>query len=148
MVVKTALVKQVQGITLAGNTDSNHWVMMDGPAEFGGSNAGTRPKELLLLALGGCTASDVISILQKKRVELDGFEIHVTARQRDEHPQVFTGIHLEYVIRGNGIRPADVVRAIELSESKYCSVSAMLRPAVPITWSYRIEPGRAARPAA
>jgi putative redox protein len=58
MVVKTALARQVQGITLASNTDSNHWVMMDGPAEFGGSNAGTRPKELMVLALGGCTASD------------------------------------------------------------------------------------------
>jgi putative redox protein len=148
MVVKTALVKQVQGITLAGNTDSNHWVMMDGPSEFGGSNAGTRPKELLLLALGGCTASDVISILLKKRVLLEGFEIHVTADQRDEHPQVFTRIHLEYVVRGSDIRPQDVERAIELSESKYCSVSAMLRPAVPITWSYRIEPSRAVRPAA
>jgi putative redox protein len=148
MVVKTALVKQVQGITLAGNTDSNHWVMMDGPAEFGGSNGGTRPKELLLLALGGCTASDVISILWKKRVALDGFKIHITAEQRDEYPQVFTKIHLEYVVHGNGIRPEDVVRAIELSESKYCSVSAMLRPAIPITWTYRIEPSRAARPAA
>jgi putative redox protein len=121
---------------------------MDGPPEFGGSNAGTRPKELLLLALGGCTASDVISILQKKRVELDGFEIRITAEQRDEHPQVFTKIHLEYVVRGDDIRPQDVVRAIELSETKYCSVSAMLRPAVPITWSYRVEPGRVARPAA
>jgi putative redox protein len=122
--------------------------MMDGPTEFGGANAGTRPKELLLLALGGCTASDVISILQKRRVELDGFEIHITAKQRDEHPQVFSEIHLEYVIRGNHVRQEDVARAIELSESKYCSVSAMLRPAVPITWTYRIEPSRAARPAA
>ena len=148
MVVKTALVRQVQGITLAGNTDSNHWVVMDGPQEFGGSNAGTRPKELLLLALGGCTASDVIPILQKKRVALDGLEIHITAEQRDEHPQVFTKIHLEYVVRGDDIRPQDVVRAIELSETKYCSVSAMLRPAIPITWSYRIEPRRVARPAA
>ena len=83
MVVKTALVRQVQGITLAGNTDSNHWVVMDGPPEYGGSNAGTRPKELLLLALGGCTASDVISILHKKRIELDGFEIH-TSRPNSE----------------------------------------------------------------
>ena len=121
---------------------------MDGPAEFGGSNGGTRPKELLLLALGGCTASDVISILQKERIALEGFEIHITAEQRDEYPQVFTKIHLEYVIYGNGIRPEDVVRAIELSESKYCSVSAMLRPDIPITWAYRIEPGRSARPAA
>jgi len=148
MVVKTALVRQVRGLSLAGKTDSNHWVMMDGPPEFGGSEAGTRPKELLLLALGGCTASDVISILQKKRVALDGLDIHVTAEQRDEYPQVFTAIHLEYVVRGDGIRPQDVERAIELSESKYCSVSAMLRPAIPITWSYRIEPGHAARPAA
>jgi putative redox protein len=90
----------------------------------------------------------VISILQKKRVELDGFEIHITAKQRDEHPQVFSEIHLEYLIRGNHVRQEDVARAIELSESKYCSVSAMLRPAVPITWTYRIEPSRAARPAA
>ena len=148
MVVKTALVRQVQGITLAGNTDSNHWVMMDGPTEFGGSNAGTRPKELLLLALGGCTASDVISILHKKRVALDGFEIHITAEQRDEHPQVFTKIHVEYVVRGDDIRSQDVERAIELAETKYCSVSAMLKPGVPITWSYRIESGRVARPAA
>jgi putative redox protein len=148
MAVKTALVKQVQGVTFAGHSDSNHWVMMDGPQEFGGSNAATRPKELLLLALGGCTAHDVVSILQKKRVALDGFEIHITADQRDEHPQVFTKIHLEYVVRGSDIRPEDVVRAIELSESKYCSVSAMLRPAIPITWTYRIEPGRAARSAA
>jgi putative redox protein len=148
MVIKTALVRQVQGLTLAGNPDSNHWVVMDGPRDFGGSDAAARPKELLLLALGGCTAIDVISILQKKRVALDGFEIHITAEQRDEQPQVFTKIHLEYVVRGEDIRPHDVERAIELSETKYCSVSAMLRPAVPITWSYRIEPRHVARPAA
>ena len=148
MAVKTALVKQVQGVTFAGHSDSNHWVMMDGPQEFGGSNAATRPKELLLLALGGCTAHDVVSILQKKRVALDGFEIHITADQRDEYPQVFTKIHLEYVIRGEGIHSQDVERAIELSESKYCSVNAMLRPAVPITRSYRIESSCAAARAA
>jgi putative redox protein len=82
MVVKTALVRQIQGISLAGKTDSNHWIMMDGPPEFGGSDAGIRPKELLLLALGGCTASDVITILRKKRVAVDDVEIHVTAEQR------------------------------------------------------------------
>jgi putative redox protein len=146
--VKTALVKQLQGVSLAGKTDSNHWLVMDGPKEFGGNDAGIRPKELLLLALGGCTASDVVSVLQKKRVKIDGFEIHVTAEQRDEHPQVFTKIHLEYVIRGDDIRPQDVERAIELSESKYCSVNAMLRPAVAITRSYRIEPNRMAQSAA
>lgn len=140
MSTKTAVIKQVDGISLAGRTDSNHWVVMDGPPEFGGSNAGIRPKELLLLALGGCTASDVVSILRKKRVALDDLEVHVSAEQADEHPQVFTHIHLEFVVRGDDIRPDDVARAIELSETKYCSVNAMLRSAVTITSSYRIEP--------
>ncbi|MGE5243841.1 MAG: OsmC family protein [Betaproteobacteria bacterium] len=137
---KTAVVRQIQGLTFAAKTDSNHWVVMDGPTEFGGSNAGTRPKELVLMALGGCTGSDVVSILQKKRVRLDGFEVRLTAEQADEHPQVFTKIHVEYVFRGQDIRTQDVERAIELSETKYCSVSAMLRGTVRITHSYRIEP--------
>jgi putative redox protein len=139
MSTKHAVIKQLQGITFAGKTDSNHWVMMDGPAGFGGSDAGARPKELLLLALAGCTGSDVVSILTKKRVPLDGFEIEVTAEQADDHPQVFTRIHLDFVFRGEGIRPTDVERAIELSETKYCSVSAMLRGSVTITHGYRIE---------
>jgi putative redox protein len=147
MLMKTAVVKQLQGISLAGRTDSNHWIVMDGPREFGGSDAGIRPKELLLLALGGCTASDVIAILQKKRVPFEGLEIHLSAEQTEEHPQVFTTIHLEYVVRGDNIKPADVERAIELSETKYCSVNAMLSKAVAITRSYRIEPAHPLQPA-
>lgn len=92
------------------------------------------------MALGGCTGSDVISILKKKRVALQDFRINLTAQTADEHPQVYTAIHLEYVFVGNGIEPADIERAIELSTTKYCSVSAMLRASVKITHSYRIEP--------
>lgn len=143
MSTKTAVVRQLQGVTFFGKTDSNHWVPMDGPTEFGGSNAGTRPKELVLLALGGCTASDVASILRKKRVPLDGFEVKLTAEMADEHPQVFTKIHVEYVFAGSGIKADDVERAIELSETKYCAVSAMLRSSVTLTHSYRIEPSLA-----
>jgi putative redox protein len=139
---KRAFVKQVQGITFVGKTDSNHWVAMDGPEELGGSDAGIRPKELILLALGGCTGSDVASILRKKRVQLDSFEIHFTAEVADEHPQVFKSIHMDFVFRGDDIKPADVERAIELSETKYCAVSAMLRGTVAITHAYRIEPSR------
>jgi putative redox protein len=139
MATKHAVVRQVQGITFIGKTDSSHWIAMDGPAALGGGEAGIRPKELLLLALGGCTGSDVAAILKKKRVALDGLEMSLTAEQRDEHPQVFTRIHVEFVFRGRDIRAEDVERAIELSETKYCSVSAMLRPAVAITHSYRIE---------
>lgn len=135
---KTAVVKQVQGLTFAGRTDSNHWVAMDGPRDFGGSDAGIRPKELVLLALAGCTGSDVVSILSKKRVQVDTFEIRVTAEQAETHPQVFTSINLEFVVTGDQIRMADVERAIELSETKYCSVNAMLRGTVSITHSVRL----------
>jgi putative redox protein len=139
MATKTAVIKQVQGLILAGKADSNHWVVMDGPEEFDGSNAGARPKELVLLALGGCAASDVLSILKKKQASADDFEVHLTAEQSEEHPQVFTRIHVEYVIRGEHIKTRDVERAIELSDTKYCAVAAMLRGSVAITHSYRIE---------
>lgn len=142
MATKKAYVKQLKGITLVGKTDSNIWITMDGPEEFGGSNAGVRPKELLLLSLAGCTGSDVVSILQKKRTNLEDFEINITAETREEHPQVFTKIHIEYVFYGNDVKKEDVERAIELSSTKYCSVQAMLRPSVEITHSYRIEPSK------
>lgn len=135
---KNAYLKQIKGITFAGKTDSNHWITMDGPEEFGGSNAGIRPKELLLLGLAGCTASDVVSILSKKRVPLDDFEINISADTTDEHPQVFTKINLEYVFYGKGINEKDVERAIDLSQTKYCGVTAMYKKAMEITHNYRI----------
>jgi putative redox protein len=138
MPTKTAIIKQVQGITFAAKSDSNHWVLMDGPETFEGSNGAPRPKELLLFALGGCTSSDVIPILRKKRVPLKGYEVHLKGNVREEHPQVFTDIHVEYVFYGDGVNCADVERAIELSMTKYCSVTAMLRDSVKITHSYRI----------
>jgi putative redox protein len=111
---------------------------MDGPEEFGGSNAGIRPKELLLLALAGCTASDVVSILSKKRTPLDDFEINIKADISDEHPQVFTKIDLEYVFYGKDLNVKDIERAIELSQTKYCAVTAMLEKAIEIKHTYRI----------
>ncbi len=138
MAVKKAFLKQVKGITFVGKTDSNHWITMDGPESFGGSDAGIRPKELILLSLGGCTGSDVASILGKKKIKLDGFELNITADSADEHPQVFTKIHLEYIFYGKEIPVKDVERAIDLSLTKYCSVTAMLQKAMPIEHSYKI----------
>ncbi|MFI5253612.1 MAG: OsmC family protein [Bacteroidota bacterium] len=140
MQTKTAIVKQVQGVTLLGKSDSNHWVVMDGSEKFGGSSAGSSPKELLLMALGGCTANDVIPILTKKRIQFDHIDIHLTATAREEQPQVFTSIHIEYVVYGEDIDPSAIERAIELSTTKYCSISAMLGATAKITHSYRIEP--------
>jgi putative redox protein len=139
MAQRTAVVKQIQGLTFAAKADSNHWVIMDGPTETGGSDAGSRAKELLLMALGGCTGSDVAAILRKKRVNVKAFHLNLSANTSETHPQVYTDIHIEYVFAGEGINPADVERAIELSTTKYCSVSAMLTASVKITHSYRIE---------
>lgn len=139
MATKKAYLKQIKGITFAGKTNSNHWITMDGPENFGGSNAGISPKELLLLSLAGCTASDVVSFLQKKRVKLDDFEINISAETTEEHPRVFTKIDLEYVFYGDNIAEKDVERSIELSQTKYCGVTAMLEKAMQINPTYRIE---------
>ncbi|MBI4417643.1 MAG: OsmC family protein [Ignavibacteriales bacterium] len=140
MALKTAELRHVKGITFTAKGGSNHWVIMDGEPEFGGSLAGSKPKELVLMALAGCTASDVVPILRKKRMRLVDFEVKVTAHDREEHPRIFTDIHVEYVFYGDNISPTDVERAIELSTTKYCSVTAILKASVPITHSYRIEP--------
>ena len=138
METKKAFIKQIKGITFAGRTDSNHWITMDGPENFGGCNAGIRPKELLLIALGGCTGSDVVSILQKKKVDLDDFEINISAEMSDDHPKVYKKMHVEYVFYGENIKINDIERAIELSTTKYCAVTAMLEKSVEITNSYKI----------
>ncbi|AFN73967.1 OsmC/Ohr family protein [Melioribacter roseus P3M-2] len=139
MATKTAIVKHIEGVTFLGKTDSNHWVTMDGPEQFGGSDAAIRPKELILIALGGCTGSDVAVILKKKKVKFDSFEMNIKAEVQETHPQVFTKIHLEYVFYGKDIPKEAVERAIELSQKTYCSVTAMLQKSVEITHSYRIE---------
>ncbi len=90
------------------------------------------------MGLAGCTASDVIPILKKKRAPLDSLEINVTGTEREEHPKIFTEIHVEYVFYGEGLSAQDVERAIELSVTKYCSVSAILSASAKLTHSYRI----------
>jgi putative redox protein len=139
MSTKQAIIKQVQGITLLAKSDTNHWVVMDGNDKFGGSMAGSSPKELLMFALGGCTAMDVIPMLAKRKAPIENVEVKISGNVREEHPQIFTDLHVEYIFYGNGINPEDVERAIELSTTKYCSVNAMLRPGVKISHSYRIE---------
>jgi putative redox protein len=136
---KEVFLKQVQGTTFIGKANTGHWVVIDNSSDEGGSAAGTSPKELLLISLAACTASDVIPILKKKRSPVQDFELRAKANERDEFPRIFTDIHLEYIFYGNGIQEKDVEHAIELSRTKYCSVSAMLGVAVKITHSYRIE---------
>lgn len=134
--------KHIQGLSMAGIGESNHWVVLDSLKKFGGFEAASRPMELFLMSFGGCTGMDVLSILRKMRVGLDDFEIRIDASQAEEHPRVFTEIHLEYRFFGEDIEPSQVEKAIQLSQEKYCSVSAMLRKAVEIRHSYRINPPR------
>jgi putative redox protein len=125
-------------MTFTGSADSNFPVQLGTDPAVGGDNDGMRPMELIAIGLAGCTAMDVISILQKKRQEVTGFEVRVNAQRADEHPKVFTHITIEYLIEGHNIDPAAVERAMELSETKYCPAQAMLGKVLPIELKYKI----------
>ncbi len=131
--MKVAQVKWVEKLEFVAETNSGHGIILDGPDGFG-----ARPLEMVLLGLAGCTAMDVISILKKKRQQVTDFRVRVSAKRAEEHPKVYTDIHVEYLLKGKEIKEAAVKRAIELSETKYCSVSAMLTKAANITNSYQI----------
>lgn len=96
------------------------------------------PMELLLLALGGCTGVDVISILRKKRQQITDYRIEVSGDRHDEHPRAFTRLFVKHIVRGHGVSRDAVERAIELSDQKYCSVAATLRGTAEIITSYEI----------
>lgn len=127
------------GLAFDGNADSGFALNLDAAVAHGGQDSGLRPLELILIGLAGCTAMDVISILQKKRQDVTGFEVRAHAERADDHPRVFTSVVIEYVVCGNNIDRAAVERAVELSETKYCSAQAMLVKAVPIEHRIIIE---------
>jgi len=126
------------GLSFSGSADSGFSVPMGADPSVGGNNDGFRPLELFALGLAGCTAMDVVSILQKKRQSVTAFEVHVRSERGSEHPRTFTKVNIEYLVTGRNIEKAAVERAIELSETKYCPAQAMLKEAVPITSSYKI----------
>ena len=135
-----AVVIHVKGGGLVGRSESKHWTVMDWPEATGGAAGAPTPMEMVLMALGSCSAVDVVQILAKQRTPVESLRVELSAERREEHPRIFTRIHVEYVVRGEGIKEAALERAITLSEEKYCSVSAMLRGSVEITSSYRLEP--------
>jgi putative redox protein len=137
MIVK-AKVNLVNGMQFEGRALSGHTLTMDADEALGGQNEGFRPMELLLVGFGGCTGMDVISILRKKRQNIAGLEMNVTGERAETHPHVYTDVHIEYVVKGKGVEPQAVERAISLSLEKYCSVGATLAKTGRITSSYRI----------
>jgi putative redox protein len=104
----------------------------------GDRKAAATPVELLLIAVGGCTAADVISILLKKRQDVTDYRIEVTGERREEHPRAFTKMNVHHIVYGRNVSEHALASAIELSDTKYCSVAASLRPTVEITNSYQI----------
>jgi len=126
------------GIAFEGITESGQTVFMDSPIAEGGPQ-GPSPMQLLLISLAGCTAMDAISILKKKRQDVTGFEVHVVGNRAPEHPKYYSDIEMEFVVRGRNISPKAVERAIELSQERYCSASANLKPKSNIFSRYRIE---------
>ncbi len=126
------------GMQFVGQADSGHAVVMDAGADAGGGNSAVRPSELLLIGLAGCTGMDVISILSKKRQPVTGLEVVVHADQASGHPKRFTAMTVEYRVSGAGVDPEAVRRAIELSESTYCSVGLTLKSPVTFTSTFTI----------
>ena len=133
-----ALVVWKDGIHFEGNS-AGQVVHMDATPEAGGQGLGVSPMRLVLMALGGCTGMDVISLLKKMRQDVTFFEIAVSAERAEEHPKVYTGFELVYRVRGRSIQRALVEKAVSLSEEKYCSVGGMLKKAGPITTRIEIE---------
>src|SRR6476469_8845924 len=127
------------GLSFTATAGSGFSVPLGTNVEDGGADDGFRPLELMLVSLAGCTAMDVISILLKKRQEVTGFEVRAAAERAQEHPQVFTSITVEYQFRGRHLDSAAIERAVELSETKYCSARAMLAQVVPIQRAIHIE---------
>jgi putative redox protein len=115
-----------------GSADSGFTAPLGTAAEVGGDNDGFRPLELIAIGIAGCTAMDVISILQKKREEVSSFEVRIHAERAAEHPKVFTHLTIEYVIGGKNLSKEAVERAVELSETKYCSAQAMFKKVAPM----------------
>jgi putative redox protein len=136
--MKRARVKWVENLKFIGDAPSGHSILMDGPTESGGDNVAIRPGEMTLVALGGCTSIDVVSMLKKMRVEFTDFEVIVDAETADDYPKVWTKIHVKYIIKGHNIDEAKVKKAIGLSEEKYCSVSAMMKKSAELTYDYEI----------
>ena len=126
------------GMTFIAETGSGHLVTMDGAPDGGGRNLAPRPMETVLAGTGGCTAYDVVLILQRGRHEVTGCQVKLTSERSATDPKVFTRIHMHFTVRGKKLTDAAVQRAVQMSHEKYCSASIMLSKTAEITTSYEL----------
>jgi putative redox protein len=126
------------GLSFDGTSDSGFTLPLGADPDVGGKNDGFRPLELMAVSLAGCTAMDIISILTKKKQEVTAFEVKVHADRAEEFPKEFTRLDISYLIAGHSIDEVAVLRAIELSSTKYCAVQAMMKKVVPMGINYEL----------
>ncbi|MDA8981677.1 OsmC family protein [Candidatus Thioglobus sp.] len=131
-------VNWVDGMLMVGKSHSGHSITMDGPIEIGGENLGVRPMEMLLLGVAGCTMVDVVTTLKKMRQDLTHCETKISAERSNEHPKVFTDIHIQFIVKGKDLDSKKVDKAITLSAEKYCSASIMLGKTAKITHDFEV----------
>lgn len=135
-------VKWLDHMSFVAESGSGHSVVMDGSPEHGGRNLGARPMELILMGLGGCTAFDVVLMLQKARQDAKSCEVQLSAERADEVPAVFTTINIHFVIGGTDLSTKQVERAVSLSAEKYCSATRMLEKTARIEYTWEVvDPG-------
>jgi len=128
----TARISWVDGALFVAEAGSGHTITMDGATDVGGRNLASRPMEVLLMGMGGCTAIDVVSMLKKQRQDIEGIEVSLVAERAEDHPKVFTSVKLVYTVRGRKLNRALIERAVSLSDEKYCSATAMIRKSASI----------------
>lgn len=125
-------------MSFTGTADTGFSVPLGAEDSVGGDEDGFRPMELILTGLAGCTAMDVVSILQKKRQDVTAFNVRVHAERAENHPKVVTSAVLEYHVTGHALDEAALLRAMELSATRYCPAQAMFRLVFPMTLKYTI----------
>lgn len=131
-------VKWQVGKAFEATSSTGHKVMMDASKEVGGEDRGSRPMELLLMGLGGCSGIDVIMMLEKGKQDVKDCQMEITSERADAVPAVYTKIHLHFKVTGTDLNEKKVARAVELSAEKYCSVSKMLEKTAEMTHTYEI----------
>jgi len=133
-----ASVKWLEDMSFVASSGSGHALVLDAAPDIGGHNLGPRPMELVLMGTGGCTAVDVVHILKKGRQPVSGCAVELRAERAEQDPKVFTRIHFKFVVKGRGLKPEVVERAIKLSAEKYCSASIMLAKTAELTHEFEI----------
>lgn len=134
---ETINVNWTGGMSFSTEIDG-HTIQADAKKEFGGEGKGPRPKPLMMFALAGCTGMDVVSILKKMRVEVEDFDIEIQSEMTEEHPKVYSKMHIIYKFKGKDLPQDKIEKAIRLSQDQYCGVSAMYKKVMEITHEIKL----------